>query len=120
MTLTASASGNRIISEALDEVEQDMLRGEGLSKPLRKRKVFLPLMVEMAKVGEETGNLDEVLIVVAQNYEIEADSRVQTILSMIEPAMRPIAVIMAIFIGSRPLAIGRYFLIGCSRSFCRS
>jgi type IV pilus assembly protein PilC len=38
-------------------------------------------------VGEETGNLDEVLIVVAQNYEIEAESRVQTILSMVEPAM---------------------------------
>jgi type IV pilus assembly protein PilC len=87
MTLTAQASGNRIIASALNEVEQDMLNGEGLSKPLRRHKVFLPLMVEMTKVGEETGNLDEVLIVVAQNYEIEADSRVQTILSMVEPAM---------------------------------
>lgn len=87
MTLTAQASGNRIIASALNEVEQDMLNGEGLSRPLRRRKVFLPLMVEMTKVGEETGNLDEVLIVVAQNYEIEADSRVQTILSMVEPAM---------------------------------
>jgi type IV pilus assembly protein PilC len=87
MTLTSDATGNRVIANAFDGVEQDMLRGEGLSKPLRRRKVFLPLMVEMAKVGEETGNLDEVLIVVAQNYEIEADSRVQTILSMIEPAM---------------------------------
>jgi type IV pilus assembly protein PilC len=87
MTLTANAAGNRVIADAFDGVEQDMLRGEGLSRPLRRRKVFLPLMVEMAKVGEETGNLDDVLIVVAQNYEIEADSRVQTLLSMIEPAM---------------------------------
>jgi type IV pilus assembly protein PilC len=87
MTLTAQSSGNRIIASALNEVELDLLNGDGLSKPLRRRKVFLPLMVEMAKVGEETGNLDEVLIVVAQNYEIEAESRVQTILSMVEPAM---------------------------------
>jgi len=87
MTLTAQACGNRVIASALNGVEQDMLNGEGLSRPLRRRKVFLPLMVEMAKVGEETGNLDEVLIVVAQNYDIEADSRVQTLLSMVEPAM---------------------------------
>ena len=87
MTLTAQASGNSVISLALNDVEQDMLNGEGLSRPLRRRKVFLPLMVEMSKVGEETGNLDEVLIVVAQNYDIEADSRVQTLLSMVEPAM---------------------------------
>lgn len=87
MTLTAQASGNRVIASALNGVEQDMLNGEGLSRPLRRRKVFLPLMVEMSKVGEETGNLDEVLIVVAQNYEIDADSRVQTLLSMVEPAM---------------------------------
>ena len=87
MTLTAQSSGNKVIASALNDVEQDMLNGEGLSRPLRRRKVFLPLMVEMSKVGEETGNLDEVLIVVAQNYDIEADSRVQTLLSMVEPAM---------------------------------
>jgi len=87
MTLTSEASSNRVVARALGEVEQDMLRGEGLAGPMRKRRVFLPLMVEMAKVGEETGSLDATLITAAENYEIEAESRTQTIISMIEPAM---------------------------------
>jgi type IV pilus assembly protein PilC len=87
MTLTAQASGNRVVTKAFAEVEQDMLSGEGLSGPMRKRWVFLPLMVEMTKVGEETGSLDATLITVAENYEIEAESRTQTMLGLIEPVM---------------------------------
>lgn len=87
MTLVSQASGNKVIARALDDVEQDMLKGEGLSAPMRKRWVFLPLMIEMTKVGEETGNLDATLMTVAENYEVEADSRIQTVLSMIEPVM---------------------------------
>ncbi len=96
MSMTAQATGNLVINRALNEVEQDMLRGEGIARPLRKRPVFLPLMVEMTKVGEETGNLDEVLITVAQTFEIEADTRIQTILSLIEPVM---TIIMALMVG---------------------
>ena len=54
---------------------------------MRNNPVFLPLMVEMTKVGEETGNLDDSLVIVAESYEIEADRRTQTLLGMIEPAM---------------------------------
>ena len=87
MTLTAEASDNQVIAKALRDVEQDMIQGEGLAGPMRKRKVFLPLMVEMTKVGEETGNLDATLTTVAESYEIEADKRIQIMLTMIEPAM---------------------------------
>ncbi len=87
MTLVAQASGNLVVAKALGDVEQDMLKGEGLAAPMRKRRVFLPLMVAMTKVGEETGNLDGTLITVAENYEIEAASRTETMISMIEPAM---------------------------------
>lgn len=87
MTLVAQASGNLVVAKALGDVEQDMLKGEGLAAPMRKRRVFLPLMVAMTKVGEETGNLDGTLLTVAENYEIEAASRTQTMISMIEPVM---------------------------------
>jgi type IV pilus assembly protein PilC len=102
MTLTARATGNRVVARALGEVEQDMLKGQGLATPMSKRKVFLPLMVEMTKVGEETGNLDESLIVVAENYEIEADRRTQTLLGMIEPAM---TIAMGLGVGFLALSI---------------
>ena len=87
MTLTAQASGNRVVTRAFGGVERDILRGEGISAPMRKRWVFLPLMVEMTKVGEETGALDSTLITVAENYEIEAESRTQMLLGLIEPVM---------------------------------
>ena len=102
MTLTAQASGNRVVAEALAGVEQDMLKGEGLAGPMRKRWVFLPLMVEMTRVGEETGSLDKTLITVAENYEIEAESRTQTFLSLIEPVM---TIAMGLGIGFIALSI---------------
>jgi type IV pilus assembly protein PilC len=87
MALTIQATGNRVIARALSQVEHGMLRGQGMAKPMSSNPVFLPMMVEMTKVGEETGSLDESLIMVAENFEIEADRRTQALLSMIEPVM---------------------------------
>jgi len=102
MTLVAQTCTNRVIARALNEVEQDMLRGQGLAKPMRQRPVFLPLMVEMTRVGEETGNLDTSLLIVAENYEIEADRRTQTLISLIEPAM---TIAMGLGIGFLALSV---------------
>jgi len=85
--LSSQASNNTMLVKNLVEVQGEMLRGEGLAGPMRKRWVFLPLLVEMAKVGEETGHLDSTLSTVADSYEIESDRRTQTMLTMIEPAM---------------------------------
>jgi len=85
--LTAQASGNRVITEALGEVEQDMLKGEGLSHPMAKNPVFLPLMVQMVRIGEETGSLDTNLQAVAQNYEVEGEDKMKSLISLIQPAM---------------------------------
>jgi type IV pilus assembly protein PilC len=87
MALTIQATGNRVVARALSQVEQGMLRGQGMAKPMSNNHVFLPMMVEMTKVGEETGSLDESLIMVAENFEIEADRRTQALLGMIEPVM---------------------------------
>lgn len=87
MSLTAQSTGNRVIAKALGDVEQDMIRGEGLAGPMKKRWVFLPLMVEMTRVGEETGSLDATLTTVAESYEIESARRTQAFVAMIEPAM---------------------------------
>lgn len=100
--LTTQAAGNTVVAEALKQVEYDMMRGRGLAAPMRQRKVFLPLMVEMTRVGEETGTLDETLTVVAENYQIEADRRTQTILGLIEPVM---TIGIGAFVGFLALAV---------------
>ena len=85
--LTAQASDNKVIIESFEDVEQDMLKGEGLSRPMAKNHLFLPLMVQMVRIGEETGNLDSNLQAVAQNYEIEADDKLKSLIGLIQPAM---------------------------------
>lgn len=78
---------NKIMQKNLTEVQQELIRGEGLSKPMAKRKVFLPLMVQMSGVGEETGNLDNTLATVAQTYEVEADDKLNSAVALIQPAI---------------------------------
>jgi type IV pilus assembly protein PilC len=87
MTLAIRGTSNRVMAEALTGVQQDLIQGEGLSKPMAKRKLFLPLMVQMVGVGEETGNLDNTLNTVAQGYEVEADDRTSSAVGLIQPAM---------------------------------
>lgn len=98
MALTRKASGNQVIARALGRVEQEVLRGEGLSRPMSKNSLFLPLMVEMTRVGEETGNLDGPLITVAQNYEVEAEDKLRTLLGLIEPVMTVLLGLVVAFI----------------------
>ena len=102
LKLTAESSGNRVISSALMDVEQDIVKGEGLASAMGRHPEFLPLMVEMTRVGEETGNLDSTLTIVAESFEIEAADKLQTVLGMIEPAM---TIIIGLAVGFLALSI---------------
>jgi len=96
MSMVIHGSGNKVMVEALTEVQQELIRGQGLSKPMAKNKLFLPLMVQMVGVGEETGNLDNTLTTVAQSYEVEADDRTGSAVGLIQPAM---IIVIAVIIG---------------------
>ena len=80
-------SNNKAFSNALTEVQEQLIRGEGLSKPMSRNPLFLPLMVQMISVGEETGNLDTALTTVAISYETEANDRTNTMVNMIQPIL---------------------------------
>jgi type IV pilus assembly protein PilC len=87
MPLVIQGSGNRVMAQALYNVQADMLKGEGLSRPMSRNPLFLPMMVQMVKVGEETGSLDNSLLAVALNYETEAQDKTKTLIGMISPVM---------------------------------
>jgi len=87
MSLVIESSNNKVMKGALADVQQDMLKGEGLSRPMAKSQLFLPMMVQMVKVGEETGNLDVTLLAVAQSYETEAEDKTHALVDLIQPAM---------------------------------
>ncbi len=87
MPLVIQGTSNRVMAQALHDVQQDMLKGEGLARPMAKNPLFLPMMVQMVKVGEESGNLEVSLMAVARNYETEAQEKTKSMISMIQPAM---------------------------------
>jgi type IV pilus assembly protein PilC len=87
MDLAQQTSNNTIVREALKDVQQEMLEGQGLSRPMSKRKLFPAPLVQMVMVGEESGSLDSTLATIADSYEAEADERTSRLIGMIEPAM---------------------------------
>jgi len=87
MPLAIQSTKNKAIAKALEDVQQGMVKGEGLSRPMTRNKLFLPMMVQMVRVGEETGNLDATLLAVARAYEAEAANKTRSLISLIQPAM---------------------------------
>jgi type IV pilus assembly protein PilC len=67
-----------------------------------KSEFFLPMMVQMVKVGEETGNLDNTLLSVAQSYETEAEDATRSLIGLIQPAM---TLIIAVVVGVIALSL---------------
>ncbi len=86
-SLVVESSGNKVIAQAFTNVRGDMIKGEGLSQPMTKNPLFLPMMVQMVRVGEETGNLDNTLAAVADSYEVEAADKTQSLIGLIQPTI---------------------------------
>ena len=92
MAMAIHTSNNKFVVDNLTGVQQDLIRGQGLSQPMARREFFLPLMTQMVKVGEETGNLENSLTTVANDFEVESADRTRTAVGLIQP-------IVTIFIG---------------------
>ena len=92
MAMTIHTSNNKFVVENFTGVQQELIRGEGLSQPMTKRELFLPLMTQMVKVGEETGNLENTLATVAESFEVESGDKTKAAVGLIQP-------ILTIFIG---------------------
>ncbi|MCH7926576.1 MAG: type II secretion system F family protein [Candidatus Dadabacteria bacterium] len=88
LEITAKSSGNIVVEEAIMEVRKKVSEGQLLAEPLAARpKIFPPMVVQMISVGEQTGNLDDMLDKIADFYEDEVDVAVAALLSAMEPAM---------------------------------
>jgi general secretion pathway protein F len=87
---------NQAIASALEEVSTGVKEGKGMALPLSASKVFPPLALSMIKVGEETGQLDDMLLKVAATYEKSLRVSIKRFISFLEPAM---ILVMGLIIG---------------------
>jgi len=102
ITITRDTSGNYVFEKALGKVHDSIREGETFAKPLRESKVCDAIVVNMIDVGEETGDLDSMLMKVADNYDEEVDVAVASLLSLLEPFM---VVILGGIVGTIVLAL---------------
>jgi type IV pilus assembly protein PilC len=85
--ISASIVGNELYKRALMDVAQDIRTGVSLSNAMAKHPEMPSIMVQMIKVGEETGEVGNILETLAKFYKREVDTAVDTLISLIEPAM---------------------------------
>jgi type IV pilus assembly protein PilC len=85
--ITSQTSGNWVVEAALIDAKARVHEGVPISQPLMENPVFPPMVSQMIKVGEETGELDKMLSKIADFYEEEVDASIQTLTSIIEPMM---------------------------------
>lgn len=85
LTSVAGAAGNRIYSEAIIRVREDVSTGLQLNTALKTRNVFPTLLIQMSAIGEESGALDAMLDKVATYYEDAVDNMVDNLTSLLEP-----------------------------------
>ncbi|MGE3108305.1 MAG: type II secretion system F family protein [Phycisphaerales bacterium] len=87
LTITKETSGNYVFEKALGKVHDSIREGESFASPLRESKVCDAIVVNMIDVGEETGDLDAMLMKIADNYDEEVDVEVQSLVKLIEPML---------------------------------
>jgi len=102
LNIARDTSGNVVYSDAIGMIHDAVKEGEPIVAPMQASKVFPPMVVSMIDVGEETGQLPDMLIKIADVYDDEVDSAVTALTSIIEPLM---IVMLALVVGVIVMAL---------------
>lgn len=102
LNITRDTAGNVIVSNAIDKVHEAVKEGESIVTPMQSSNIFPNMVISMVDVGEETGQLPEMLLKVADVYDDEVDNAVTALTSILEPIM---IVILALVVGAVVFAL---------------
>jgi len=102
LSIVRDTAGNSVVSRAIQRVHDAVKEGDSMAMPMEASGVFPGMVVSMIDVGEETGALPEMLVRVANNYDEEVDTAVESLTSIIEPIM---IVLLALIIGTIVIAM---------------
>ncbi|RPJ86197.1 MAG: type II secretion system F family protein, partial [Acidobacteria bacterium] len=87
LDIVAGTAGNVVLQSGLMKVRKDVEEGKTLVEPLKKVGIFPPMVTQMVAVGEQTGELDQMLEKLADYYEEEADQAIANMMTLFEPVM---------------------------------
>jgi type IV pilus assembly protein PilC len=96
LNITRDTAGNHVVATAINKIHDSVKEGESVVGPMESSGVFPPMVTSMVQVGEETGQLPDMLVKVADVYEGEVDNVVTSLTSILEPIM---IVVLAVIVG---------------------
>jgi general secretion pathway protein F len=96
LDISKAAMANVVLMQDIDEASAGVKQGKGLAEILRNARYFPAMVIDMIAVGEESGNLDEVLINVADSYDVQVERAVRVFVTLFEPAL---LLVMATVVG---------------------
>ncbi|MGA0332926.1 MAG: type II secretion system F family protein [Kiritimatiellia bacterium] len=102
LTIVGETSGNAVVENAVHEVHDAVKEGENIAPTLESTHIFPPMVISMVEVGEETGELPQMLKRIADNYDDEVDNAVAGLTSVIEPLL---IVMLAVIVGVIVIAL---------------
>jgi type IV pilus assembly protein PilC len=102
LSITRETAGNMVIARAISQVHDSVKEGESIVQPLEASGAFPPMVISMIDVGEETGQLPEMLLKIAEVYDDEVDNSVAALTSLLEPIM---IVLLALIVGTIVIAL---------------
>ncbi len=94
--IVRDATSNEVLLEGVESIRKTVREGEGISRPMGETGLFDDLVTNMVDVGEATGELDKMLIKVADSYELALERRIDGLFKLLEPAM---LILVAGFVG---------------------
>jgi len=87
LNITKETAGNVVVSDAIAKIHDAVKEGESIVQPMESSKVFPAMVISMVDIGEETGQLPDMLLKIADLYDDEVDNSISAMVSMIEPIM---------------------------------
>ncbi|MCZ7592498.1 MAG: type II secretion system F family protein [Kiritimatiellae bacterium] len=102
LNIVRDTAGNEVLARAVSSVHDAVKEGENMAPPIEATKVFPPMVISMVQVGEETGELPEMLMKIADTYDDEVDNAVAGLTSVIEPLL---IVFLALVVGTIVIAL---------------
>lgn len=102
LNIVRDTAGNEVIAKAVSQIHDAVKEGENMAPPIEASGVFPPMVVSMVQVGEETGELPEMLMKISDSYDDEVDNAVAGLTSVIEPLL---IVFLALIVGTIVIAL---------------
>jgi type IV pilus assembly protein PilC len=102
LNITRDTAGNTVVANAINKIHDSVKEGESVVGPMESSNIFPPMVTSMVQVGEETGQLPDMLVKVADVYEAEVDNVVTGLTSILEPIM---IVMLAVIVGTIVIAL---------------